>query len=86
MMYGIRLVVNEDMIENLMYIWEVLCQIWPIGLIIGFISIPLIWIWLEESSEYELLDDYYITSAKEQIEKYNSKYYTIDESKHDLDK
>lgn len=45
--------------ETLMYIWEVLCQIWPIALIMGFISIPLLWIWFNEESEYESLDDHY---------------------------
>jgi len=50
--------------ETLMYIWEVLCQIWPIGLLMGMVAIPILWIWLEESSEYESLDDYY---SKEDI-------------------
>jgi hypothetical protein len=45
--------------ETLIYIWEVLCQIWPIALIMGFISIPLFWIWFNEDSEYESLDDNY---------------------------
>lgn len=45
--------------QILYYIWEVLCQIWPIALIMGFISIPLLWIWFNEDSEYESLDDYY---------------------------
>ncbi len=71
-----------------MYIWEVLCQIWPISLIMGFISIPLLWIWFNESEEeYEPLDDYYIRSAREQIEKYNSKDNSInpiDGSKQEL--
>ena len=45
--------------QILYYIWEVLCQIWPIALIMGFISIPLLWIWFNEDSEYESLDDHY---------------------------
>jgi hypothetical protein len=45
--------------QILYYIWEVLCQIWPIALIMGFISTPLLWIWFNEESEYESLDDYY---------------------------
>jgi hypothetical protein len=45
--------------ETLIYIWEVLCQIWPIALIMGFISIPLLWIWFNEESEYESIDDHY---------------------------
>lgn len=45
--------------QILYYIWEVLCQIWPIALIMGFISIPLLWIWFNEDSEYESLDDCY---------------------------
>lgn len=65
--------------KDLMYIWEVLCQIWPIGLLMGFISIPILWIWFNESEEeYEPLDDYYIRSAREQIEKYNTKESLID--------
>ena len=61
-----------------MYIWEILCQIYPIAIIMGFISIPLLYIWFNEESEYEPLDDYYITSAREQIEKYNTKDSKID--------
>jgi hypothetical protein len=71
--------------ETLMYIWEVLCQIWPIGLLMGFIAIPLLWIWFNEESEYEPLDDYYVTSAREQMEKrkqeskdFKRKLYEID--------
>ncbi len=45
--------------QILYYIWEVLCQIWPIALIMGFISIPLLWIWFNEESEYESIDDHY---------------------------
>ena len=45
--------------QILYYIWEVLCQIWPIALIMGFISIPLLWIWFNEESEYESFDDHY---------------------------
>lgn len=45
--------------ENLTYIWEVLCQIWPIGLLMGFIAIPILWMWLEENNQYEPLDEYY---------------------------
>ena len=33
-------------------------------LLMGMIAIPILWIWLEENNEYEPLDDYYITSAK----------------------
>ncbi len=42
------------------------------------IAIPVLWIWFNEESEYEPLDDYYVTSAKEQIEKYNTKDSKID--------
>jgi nitrogen fixation-related uncharacterized protein len=59
--------------ETLTYIWEVLCQIFPIALLMGMIAIPILWIWLEENNQYEPLDDYYVTSAKEQIEKYDKK-------------
>jgi hypothetical protein len=56
--------------EILYYTWEVICQTWPVMLLMGMIAIPILWIWLEENNEYEPLDDYYITSAKEQIEEY----------------
>lgn len=56
--------------EILYYTWEVICQTWPVTLLMGMIAIPILWIWLEENNEYEPLDDYYITSAKEQIEEY----------------
>ena len=42
-----------------MYIWEVLCQIWPIGLLMGMVAIPILWIWFEEDNQYESLDDHY---------------------------
>jgi len=64
--------------SDLMYIWEVLQEIFPIALIMGMIAIPILWIWFNEESEYEPLDDYYVTSAKEQIEKYNTKDSKID--------
>jgi hypothetical protein len=51
--------------ETLMYIWEVICQAWPIILLMGIIAIPILWVWLEENNEYEPLDDYYVTSTKE---------------------
>lgn len=54
----------------LYYTWEVICQAWPVMLLMGMIAIPILWIWLEEDNEYQPLDDYYITSAKEQIEEY----------------
>ena len=47
-----------------MYIWEILCQIYPIAIIMGFISIPLLYIWFNEESEYEPLDDYYSKEDK----------------------
>lgn len=56
--------------EILYYTWEVICQAWPVMLLMGMIAIPILWIWLEENNEYEPLDDYYVTSAKEQIEEY----------------
>ncbi len=59
--------------ETLYYIWEVLCQAWPVILIMGMISIPILYIWFNEESEYEPLDDYYLKSAKEQIERIKSK-------------
>ncbi len=68
--------------ETLMYIWEVLCQIWPIALIMGFISIPLLWIWFNEDSEYESLDDYY--NPNPFID--NAEVDPIDGHKPDLDK
>jgi hypothetical protein len=59
--------------ETLMYILEVISQAWPIILLMGMIAIPVLWMWLEENNQYEPLDDYYVTSIKEQIEKYNTK-------------
>ena len=56
-----------------MYILEVISQAWPIILLMGMIAIPVLWMWLEENNQYEPLDDYYVTSIKEQIEKYNTK-------------
>lgn len=50
--------------ETLMYTWEILCQIYPIAIIMGFISIPLLYIWFNEESEYEPLDDYYSKEDK----------------------
>lgn len=64
--------------EILYYTLEVLCQAWPIILIMGMISIPILYIWFNEDSEYEPLDDYYVTSAREQIDKYNTKEPLID--------
>lgn len=64
--------------EDLYYIWEVICQGWPIILLMGMIAIPILWVWLEEDNHYEPLDDYYITSAKEQIQKYTTKDSLID--------
>jgi hypothetical protein len=45
----------------------------------GMIAIPILWMWLEENNQYEPLDDYCVTSAKEQIEKYNTKEPLIDQ-------
>lgn len=59
--------------QILYYIWEVICQAWPIILIMGMIAVPILWIWFNEESEYEPLDDYYVKSAQEQIDKYKSK-------------
>ena len=65
---------------TIMYIWEVLCQAWSIALIMGMVAIPILWIWLEENNEYESLDDYYITSAEEQLERIKKE---IEELKND---
>ena len=59
--------------EILYYTWEVICQAWPVILLMGMISIPILWIWFNETKEYEPLDDYYVTSAKKKIEKYKNK-------------
>ena len=59
--------------ETVYYITEVLAQAWPIILIMGMIAIPILFIWFNEDDEYEPLDDYYVKSAKEQIEKIKSK-------------
>jgi len=59
--------------ETIYYIAEVLSQAWPVILIMGMISIPILWIWFNEESEYEPLDDYYVKSAQEQIDKYTKK-------------
>lgn len=65
--------------SDVIYIWEVLKEIFPVALIMGMIAIPMLWIWFNESEEeYEPLDDYYVTSAREQIEKYNTKDNQID--------
>ena len=45
--------------EMLYYTWEVLCQAWPIILLMGMIAIPILWIWFEEDNEFENLDEYY---------------------------
>ena len=64
--------------EDLYYILEVICQAWPVILLMGAVAIPILWIWLEKNNHYEPLDDYYVTSAKEQIEKYTTKEPLID--------
>lgn len=45
--------------EMLYYTWEVLCQAWPIILLMGMMAIPILWIWFEEDNEFENLDEYY---------------------------
>mgnify|MGYP003440335716 FL=1 len=45
--------------DILYYTWEVLCQAWPIILLMGMIAIPILWIWFEEDNEFENLDEYY---------------------------
>ena len=45
--------------DILYYTWEVLCQAWPIILLMGMMAIPILWIWFEEDNEFENLDEYY---------------------------
>lgn len=49
--------------EMLYYICEVICQAWPVILIMGMVAIPILWIWFEEDNEFEALDEYYNPSA-----------------------
>jgi len=54
--------------ETLYYIWEVLCQAWPVILLMGMIAVPIMWIFHNESKEeFEKLDKYYNHSDKNDL-------------------
>lgn len=61
--------------EILYYTCEVICQAWPVMLLMGIVSVPILWMWLEENNHYEPLDDYYFKKEKQ---KFNSKDNLID--------
>lgn len=45
--------------EEIYYVWEVICQAWWIILLIGMVMTPILWMYFEENNEYESLDSYY---------------------------
>lgn len=55
--------------DTLYYIWEVICQAWPIILIMGMVAIPIMWVFHNESlEEWEKLDKYYDPSSDNEKE------------------
>lgn len=43
--------------NNIDYILEVLCHMWPILLLIGFMAIPILWIWIEHKTFNDYNDE-----------------------------
>jgi len=58
--------------NNINYILEVLCHMWSILLLIGFMAIPILWIWIE----HKTFNDYDIPDSEK--EKFNTKDNSID--------
>lgn len=61
--------------EILYYTWEVICQAWPVMLLMGMVSVPILWMWLEENNEYEPIENYYFNKEKKE---FNTKDNLID--------
>lgn len=56
--------------EILYYTWEVICQAWPVILLMGMIAVPIMWIFHNESKEeFEKLDKYYNSLDYQDINK-----------------
>jgi len=58
--------------NNIDYILEVLCHMWPILLLIGFMAIPILWICIERNT----FNDYDIPDSEKEI--FNTKDNSID--------
>lgn len=55
--------------EDLIYMWEVIKSSWLVILTMALVSIPILWLLLEDNSEFEDLKDYYNTKDKQDLDK-----------------